>query len=66
MRRDPGGRPFLLAADVTVLDDLLIDILTGDAGRDWFFVNADGLLRDRITDLNASEFADDLDFMMGL
>ena len=62
---DGAGTDFLLAADVTVLDDLLIDLLTGDAGRDWFFVNADGLLRDRITDLNASEFADDLDFMLG-
>ena len=63
---DGAGTDFLLAADVTVLDDFLIDVLTGDAGRDWFFVNADGLLRDRITDLAASEFADDLDFMLGL
>jgi uncharacterized delta-60 repeat protein len=63
---DGAGNDFLLAADVTVLDDLLPDVLTGDAGRDWFFLNADGPLRDRITDLAASEFADDLDFMLRL
>lgn len=54
---------YFLRADVTVRDDLLVDILTGGADRDWFFANADGFLLDRITDLNASEFVDDLDFI---
>jgi hypothetical protein len=42
-----------------------VDVLTGDAGRDWFFANLDAGVRDRITDLQSNEFADDLDFING-
>jgi Ca2+-binding RTX toxin-like protein len=61
-----GFEDFFLVADVTVRDDLLPDTLTGSAGQDWFFANADGILRDRVSDLAAGEFADDLDFIFGL
>ena len=51
---------------VTVFDDNAADVLTGSAGVDWFFANLDGdgsAAKDKITDLQASEFADDLDFI---
>ncbi|MBI3409088.1 MAG: hypothetical protein HY040_12130 [Planctomycetes bacterium] len=48
----------------TVFDDLARDVLTGSAGLDWFFANLDSGVRDRITDLCAIEFADDLDFIL--
>jgi titin len=55
---------------VTVFDDDYADVLTGSAGIDWFFANLDGdgdpnMAKDRITDLHASEFADDLEFIQG-
>ncbi len=57
----------LLAVDGpsrTLIDDLSEDILTGSAGQDWFLYNANGAgVRDRVTDLSAAEFADDLDFI---
>ncbi|WP_202921112.1 hypothetical protein [Anatilimnocola aggregata] len=40
-------------------------VATGSAGRDWFFANLDNGVLDKITDLHASEFADDLDFIAG-
>jgi Ca2+-binding RTX toxin-like protein len=51
----------------TVHDDRAADILTGDAGQDWFIFNADGDggAKDKVTDLNANEFASDLDFING-
>jgi Ca2+-binding RTX toxin-like protein len=53
---------------VTVFDDNAADVLTGSAGIDWFFANLDGdgesnTPKDKITDLHASEFSDDLDFI---
>jgi hypothetical protein len=41
----------------TVLDDAVPDVLTGNAGRDWFLVNRDGslLVRDIITNLQSNE-----------
>jgi Ca2+-binding RTX toxin-like protein len=56
---DPSRGP------VTVFDDGAADVLTGSAGRDWFFANLDNGVLDKITDLHASEFADDLDFIAG-
>ena len=55
---------------VTVFDDNAADMLTGSAGIDWFFANLDGdgdpnASKDKITDLHASEFSDDLDFIQG-
>lgn len=50
-------------SDATVFDDGAADILTGSSGTDWFFANLDGGVRDRITDLSAQEFAEDLDFI---
>lgn len=47
----------------TVFDDNAVDVLTGSAGQDWFFANADAANRDYITDLGANEFANDLDFI---
>jgi Ca2+-binding RTX toxin-like protein len=50
---------------VTVFDDGAEDKLTGSAGQDWFFANLEGTgVRDRVTDLHAAEFADDLDFIL--
>ncbi len=52
--------------DATVFDDDERDILTGGHGLDWFFANYqhdDEGRRDRITDLKAAEFAEDLDWI---
>ena len=52
----------------TVHDDRAVDILTGSQGQDWFLFNADGengSTKDKATDLSASEFASDLDFING-
>ena len=55
----------------TVFDDNEKDTLSGDSGRDWFFANLilnandDASKKDKITDLSASEFAEDLDFILG-
>jgi hypothetical protein len=55
---------------VTVHDDNQKDTLTGDGGQDWFFANLvldaqdDATKKDKITDLSASEFANDLDFIL--
>jgi hypothetical protein len=50
-----------------VFDDMVQDVLTGDQGLDWFLFNADGDgdpdTKDKVTDLNASEFASDIDFI---
>ncbi len=54
------------AATTTVFDDGDEDVLTGSAGQDWFFANLVGTgVKDRITDLSASEFANDLKFIYG-
>ena len=51
-----------LLADVTVHDDGAVDQLTGSAGSDWFFANADGPgVHDVITDLGNSETLSDVD-----
>lgn len=52
----------------TLYDDDAADVLTGSAGQDWFLFNADGdnqAKKDKVTDLSAAEFADDLDFIAG-
>jgi hypothetical protein len=49
---------------VTVFDDAAVDLLTGLAGRDWFFAdldNADPTKRDLILALAANESRDDVD-----
>jgi fibronectin-binding autotransporter adhesin len=52
------------AATTTVFDEDSEDRLTGDTGMDWFFANLFGSgVRDRIIDLSAVEFADDLTFI---
>jgi Ca2+-binding RTX toxin-like protein len=59
---------FFLTVDgptATVIDDAASDIVTGSAGQDWFFANLDAVSQDKITDLSASEFAADLDFIDG-
>ena len=50
---------------ITVFDDAAHDVLTGSAGLDWFFANLDSGALDKITDLHAAEFADDLSFIGG-
>jgi len=55
---------FLSAA--TVHDDNAYDVLTGSSGQDWFLFNQDGennSVKDKVTDLSATEFAADLDFI---
>ena len=51
-------------------DDGARDVLTGSAGQDLFFANLvvdeegdDAIGTDKVTDLSASEFAEDLDFI---
>ena len=51
---------------VTVFDDGASDVLTGSAGRDWFLFQADGDDKDKVSDLGAGEFADELDFIDGV
>ena len=61
-----NGNAFL--TDATVHDDGVMDVLTGSAGQDWFLFNADGdnnAAKDKATDLHASEFASDIDFING-
>jgi Ca2+-binding RTX toxin-like protein len=63
-----NGNYFLTTAGAgaTVLDDNIADVLTGSSGLDWFLFNADGeegTAKDKVTDLSASEFADDLDWI---
>jgi hypothetical protein len=54
------------AATTTVFDDGAADVLTGTSGQDWFFANVAGSgVRDKITDLSAAEFANDLSFIQG-
>jgi len=47
----------------TVFDDGARDVLTGNQGIDFFFFNADTGVKDKITDLSAAEFADDIDIL---
>jgi uncharacterized delta-60 repeat protein len=59
-----NGTNYLSAS--TVFDDGVRDVITGSSGFDWFFANLgsdDDLTKDKITDLSASEFANDLDFI---
>lgn len=63
-----GNGDYFLTTGVaaTVLDDDMAEVLTGSSGQDWFLFNADGendTTRDRATDLHASEFASDLDWI---
>jgi Ca2+-binding RTX toxin-like protein len=53
--------------DATVFDDNAYDVMTGSAGQDWFFLNQDGDsgVTDKVTDLGAREFANDIDFING-
>jgi hypothetical protein len=48
-----------------VLDDDCIDYLTGGAGQDLLFFNqaGDGGAADKVTDLGAQEFAEDINFI---
>ena len=52
-----------MMADVTVFDDGAKDVLTGLADKDWFRANLDVGVKDKSSDLSASEFAHDLDFI---
>jgi uncharacterized delta-60 repeat protein len=52
----------ILRADVTTWDDGDADVLTGDAGRDWFFFNADrDPNRDRVVDATSLEQLEEVD-----
>jgi hypothetical protein len=39
-----------------------LQVNSRSSGQDWFFANLDSGVLDKITDLHASEFAEDLDF----
>lgn len=59
-----GGSVVLTQA--TVFDDRSADLLTGSAGVDWFWANYQGGgVLDKVTDLGAAEFRDDLAFIQG-
>jgi PKD repeat protein len=63
-----NGAYFLMldGTDATVFDDGAFDIVTGSSGQDWFMLNNDGstgTAQDRVTDLSASEFASDIDWI---
>ena len=65
-----NGDTFLITDGLaaTVLDDgAEEDVLTGSAGQDSFNVDGDGdkKKKDKVTELSASEFATDLDFITG-
>jgi Putative Ig domain/RTX calcium-binding nonapeptide repeat (4 copies)/PKD domain len=45
----------------TVFDDGDVDLLTGGAGRDWFFAKRSGSQRDQILDLETGEVVTDID-----
>lgn len=47
--------------DTTVHDDGRVDWLSGLSGRDWFFANWDGGVRDIVTDLQVNEILIDVD-----
>jgi uncharacterized delta-60 repeat protein len=51
-------------SDATAFDDGDVDILTGNSGQDLFLFNSDVSGQDTITDLSASEFAVDMDWIM--
>jgi fibronectin-binding autotransporter adhesin len=48
-------------ANATVQDDGAKDKLTGSSGRDWFFANLSGGLRDTLTDAAGNEITKDED-----
>ena len=49
-----------------MFDDGAADVLTGSSGQDWFFANLTGTgVKDKVTDLSAAEFANDLTFIQG-
>ena len=56
-----NGSTFL-RANATTYDDAAVDVLSGDAGRDWFFFNVDrATARDRIQNASGNEFLDEVD-----
>jgi Ca2+-binding RTX toxin-like protein len=65
LNSDGVGPDFAIRLDdTTVSDDGVLDVLTGSSGQDWFLVNlVGGGIHDKVTDLSASEFADDLEFI---
>jgi hypothetical protein len=53
-----------LTPDTDVFDDNAVDILTGNAGTDWFLFNNDGSnAHDLVLDRNSAEVASDLDVL---
>jgi uncharacterized delta-60 repeat protein len=64
-----GHNGGVVLTDDTVHDDGQEDVLTGNAGNDWFFYNRDGdgarRQRDKVTDISLAEsiFARDIDFL---
>lgn len=53
-------------ATTTVFDDGAQDVLTGSGGLDWYFANLSGTgVLDKVTNLQADEFANDLSFILG-
>jgi hypothetical protein len=61
-----NGNYFLIVGEPspTVYDDASKDTMTGSEGQDWFFANLEAGILDKITDLNAEEFAEDLEFIL--
>lgn len=59
-----NGQNLAAGYALRTFDDQAMDMLTGSSGVDWFVFNSDGLVRDKVTDLKAAEFASDLDFIL--
>jgi len=55
-----GGQTFVKLDRHTVHGDDAVDLLTGSAGKDWFFGVWDGGLEDRVTDASLVELLVDL------
>ena len=65
--RERSGPPEAVGAkSPTVFVAARQDARTGSPEVDWFFAHRDSRVRDEITDLNAAEFADDLDWILDL
>ena len=60
--RDSNQRDGMYLGAATVGDDDSQDILTGNAGQDWFFFNNN---QDNVTDLHHEAFVNDLEFING-
>ena len=62
--RSGGGLngSYTLVADTSVFDDAAVDSLSGGTGTDWFVVNNDAGVKDKVTS-TTGETIDDVDVL---